>query len=212
MTPTTKMMQEKFVTFNKMFFNNELEMPEFKIARTKTAVGQCVTYIKTDAFGRRYNHHYKISLSKMFKFTEQDICEVMIHEMIHLYISQNHIKDTSSHGFKFLSIAQRIMQECNNKYNITISRTQETIDKIDMRTSFAYISKNNKLFVFVSTPNSVRFFERLLCLNGVKYQTYQSNHKEFIDYPTCRNRVRGRYITIEKIKECIPSFKESDII
>ena len=94
MTITIQYLKEMFDWFNQEHFDGGLEKPMFEITHVKYYLGQ---------------YHYKynlwtdglaesvIRISDYFDRSEEDICNTLIHEMIHLYIRQNRIQDTRPH-------------------------------------------------------------------------------------------------------------------
>ena len=73
-------------------------------------------------------HDYEMRLSTGFDLPQKEWEDVVIHEMIHLYIVVKKIKDTSSHGQAF----RRLMAEINHRHgrNIVVSArsTEEQLD------------------------------------------------------------------------------------
>ena len=58
------------------------------------------------------NVDFQIRLSSEFDLTAEEWEDVIIHEMIHLYIASGNMKDSSSHG----RIFRTMMNEINSKY------------------------------------------------------------------------------------------------
>ena len=87
------------------------------------------------------------NLAEMEKiFAENEIEDVLLHEMIHYYIGVNHIADTSAHGRVF----RQMMSDINNRFNrhITISLRSETTK------------------IAESAPRSITFFCIIRMRNG----------------------------------------------
>ena len=121
MLPTLPFIAEKFDTFNRLYFNNTLPRPTFRLSNARTFLGK-ISYRRTYDFWhrRRRDENYTLAISQRYDLPEEEIEDVIIHEMIHLYISVNHIRDTSTHGPSF----RRIMNEINRRFSrhITVSR------------------------------------------------------------------------------------------
>jgi len=56
----------------------------------------------------------------VFAQNEEYIKDVILHEMVHVYIHQNKINDTSSHGIQFTAK----VNELNSRYNLGIDQKQ----------------------------------------------------------------------------------------
>lgn len=88
----------KFALYNKLYFGGELKTAKIGFNKTKSYLGY---YKYKDGV-----HH--ITISMYYIRTERAYCTTLIHEMIHQYISQKKIKDTSVHGRQFKRIAARL--------------------------------------------------------------------------------------------------------
>ena len=109
MALTLSFIAEQFDNINKKHFNNDLLKPRFEITHVKSYLGQ---YHWKYSYDSRIFRESVIRISDMFDRSESDITNTIAHEMIHLYIRQNKIKDTNKHhGRVFYSIADRLNRE-----------------------------------------------------------------------------------------------------
>ena len=201
MTLTIKFIAESFARFNETYFNGELQTPEFEIFHRKCRLGEYHwKYGLDDSLSESV-----IRISDMYDRTERDYLNTLIHEMIHLYIRQNNIKDTRRHhGQVFYSIAARI----NREGGWNISRTDEIAgcgltDKSDgKKYVVAYYKSCNGYFSFCINP---KYLERYKTRFGRYPDHYRdvlvftsTDDKKFCHYSQCYRSVRGYYITKEE--------------
>lgn len=100
---TIDFIRTNFEDFNRIYFNNSLPMPQFQIHHTDNYVGYCGY---NERNGRKYN--FFIAFSDSFDLNECGFETTLLHEMIHLYIFANNIKDNGDHGREFMREAKRI--------------------------------------------------------------------------------------------------------
>lgn len=94
-------MKEWFDNFNHEYFNDLLPTPEFRLMRARTRLGQM-------AYSLRF---YRIGMTTYYDFTDRQAKEVLLHEMIHYFIAYKKLRDTSSHGIVFRSIASNFRRK-----------------------------------------------------------------------------------------------------
>ena len=207
MTLTISYISEKFEKYNNLYFNGSLKTPKFKISNSKRALGTLSISKRLNFYGG-YTKEHTISISKYYDRTEKQYDNTLIHEMIHLYISQNDIIDNGSHGRRFKAECARI-----NKYGWDLSRTtdisgwklsEEAQKQLDDKLSNATYS----VFVYqmYDTDNTQFIFrvakgKELTYLNHLKYKCkavkvkyFKSNDNIFESFPACRKQIRGRRI------------------
>jgi len=111
MTPTVELITQKFDHFNSLYFGGKLPRPDIKLSRARTFVGM-MTY-------KRTHRDFCLRVSTMFDLEEEEMEDVVIHEMIHFYIAYFRLRDTSSHG----QIFRKMMGEINSLHHrhVTIS-------------------------------------------------------------------------------------------
>lgn len=121
MKATEGFVKEKFDEFNKLIFNNKLPNIPIKIGKAKTQLGS-ISYKKRTTINAINYYDLKPIISSCYDLQENELEDIIIHEMIHYYILHLRINDTSPHG----RIFQEIMQKINSRFgrNITISKRQ----------------------------------------------------------------------------------------
>lgn len=104
--------QDCFARFNDLCFNGVLPAVPMVLTSATSFLGK----LRYSKVGRRLmgtrNVDFQIRLSSEFDLTAEEWEDVIIHEMIHLYIASGHMKDSSSHG----RIFRTMMNEINSKY------------------------------------------------------------------------------------------------
>jgi hypothetical protein len=207
MTLTISYISEKFEKYNNLYFNGSLKTPKFKISNSKRALGTLSISRRLNFYGG-YTKEHTISISKYYDRTEKQYDNTLIHEMIHLYISQNDIIDNGSHGRRFKTECARI-----NKYGWDLSRTtdvsgwklsEEAQKRLDNKLSNAtyniivyqmYDTDNTQFIFKVAKGKALNYYNHLKYkCKAVKVKYFKSNDNIFESLPTCRCRIRGRII------------------
>ena len=109
------LIKEKFNEYNKLYFNSELPKCEIKIKSAYRYYG---------LFECKYHEKYKkatfktITISDLYDYTDENIRDVLVHEMIHYYLVEKKklFHDSIKHGPEF----QKMVKEYNEKYNLNI--------------------------------------------------------------------------------------------
>lgn len=117
-----------FREFNCRYFGDELPEPRLVVSHARTQLGQFRCQRQRTSWLRKLSpfttHHspqasYTIKVSEYYDVGERELQNVLLHEMIHFYISYKGLRDTSAHGPEF----RRIMQWLNDEHgwHITVS-------------------------------------------------------------------------------------------
>lgn len=119
MIATHEYVKEKFGEFNRLFFGGKLPTLPICMSNARTFLGACTYKRKKNWLGKTVLYDFKLKISKRLDLPENDIEDIIIHEMIHYYIAINKMKDSSAHGPLF----RQMMNDINTKYgrHITIS-------------------------------------------------------------------------------------------
>lgn len=209
---TIKFISDNFQVINELYFNNELKTPKFEINHLKNCLGQ---------------YHWKrnpytcillesvIRISDVYDRTEDDIVNTIAHEMIHLYIRQNNIKDTRPHhGKVFNQIADRL----NREGGFHIARTDSVEgcgfrDKTKTKEFYVglfYSGISRRYFSFVMNKNYIEYYKKVFNCYPHHYQQpiifKSTDDKAWAHYPQCRRRVSGYTIG----KDTYDYYKETE--
>ena len=110
---TIREIKEQFNIWNEKAFNGELPTPQFELMQTKHMLGQ---FCPRKVMGQ---YTYKIRISVFYDRPFEYYVDTIVHEMLHYYIKYKGIKDTSSHGRVWKSMAA----DLSRKFGLTITRT-----------------------------------------------------------------------------------------
>lgn len=125
MIPEIDFIKKTFSIYNETIFKGELPIPRFNLTRARTFRGKLVYRIRRKLIKTEF-YDYEMRFSINFNLSQTEWEDVVIHEMIHLYIAAKKIKDNSSHGPVF----RQIMEDINKVYsrNIKVS-SKSTINE-----------------------------------------------------------------------------------
>lgn len=125
MVATIPYIEGKFNEYNGLIFNGELPAIPIKLSKAKTSLGQLAFKRRRTWYGRTVYSDFRLRVSTHFDLPENELEDIIIHEMIHYYIFVNRLKDKSAHG----SLFRQMMKDINTRYgrNISISRKQKEL-------------------------------------------------------------------------------------
>lgn len=115
-TITIGFVSERFEYYNDLIFNGVLPRPRFEVKPTLRQMGS----LRYSADPSRRD--FRLQISNSYRLTASQADDVIVHEMIHLYIVSQGLKDTSSHGYHF----RRCMDSINRRFGMNISITDTT--------------------------------------------------------------------------------------
>lgn len=209
---TIDYLSEMFDSFNKEYFNNGLQKPNFEITHVKSYLGQ----YDCQKFWDGSLLWHVIRISDRYDRSEEDVCNTLIHEMIHLYIAQNNIRDTRPHhGKVFYGIADRINKEggwhiarCNSVDGCGLRNNEHKTFYV----CCFYIFSKKSYYRFAINKNYIEYYKSLFNKYLHYYQEpiifTSTDDKAYAHYRECRKSVRGYYIDKEEYNH----IKESENI
>ena len=119
MIATLTFLQKRFETFNDAYFGGALPAVPLKLSRAVRSLGACTYKKRRKLFGGLEYYDFCIRISTKYDLPENELEDILLHEMIHYEILVNQQRDTSAHGQLF----RARMKEFNDKYgrHITVS-------------------------------------------------------------------------------------------
>lgn len=125
-------LEKMFTECNKKYFNSSLIMPNISTYIGETSMGMFT--VKES----RYTREMKISIARNFNFTNEELRDLLIHEMIHEYVYAKSGKVSHNRMFK------NKMKELNETYGLDI--------------------RKNSKHLFSKYSNSKTLFQKLISL------------------------------------------------
>ena len=106
---TKNLISKLFFKYNKEYFDNKLQLPNFDILHSKRLLGQ---------FRTKEHKKPKILITKDVEWTENDLRDILVHEMVHLYVWEKTGKNNNKHNGLF----KKVCAELKEKYGIDVRR------------------------------------------------------------------------------------------
>lgn len=119
MKATIPYIQQKFDEFNALIFGSRLPRIPIMLSDAKTFLGQCVCKRRRTSKNATERYDFRLRINTRIDLPENELEDIIIHEMIHYYIGYRQLDDTSTHGQLFMSI----MSDINKRFgrHITVS-------------------------------------------------------------------------------------------
>ncbi len=195
-------LQQEFAKLNALLFNNKLQTPVLNWGKRKTSHGH------VSATRNRQTGAITIKALEISRFSEmpyKDFKDVLAHEMIHVNLLQNNIKD--GHGWRFQTEMDRI-NSMGLGFNITITAEKEyNLSKFAPQKMAPLVAllfdtdrgKNNLILMSTKTyQNESHHIERIMSnlIKSGKYKTAELNYVltdniKLIKYKVSRTFERG---------------------
>ncbi len=145
MKPTQAYIEQKFAAFNELCFDGKLPEVPIRMSRARSYLGQLAFKRRRVLFRGWVYSDFVLRISTCLDMPETEVEDTLLHEMIHLYICSNQLKDSSVHGHLF----RRMMADINHRFgrHITISHRKSKEDQ-------AQDTQRRAHFICVSTLQS----------------------------------------------------------
>lgn len=169
---TIPFIEKKFKEFNELIFHGKLPIVPIKLNKTTRSLGQCCFY--SNFRENKEPIGYSLKFSENFDLAENVLEDIIIHEMIHLYLGVNNLQDTYHHGANF----KKLMIEINARYhrNVTIVYTGRSKDISDIPNVKWYVLavvnyQNGKTGIHIlprMAQSIINYYTTTLANNSVK--------------------------------------------
>lgn len=205
MTLTVDLLKEWFVRFNSSYFADAMPVPRLALSKARTRLGSMSCQCHRTLFKRTYSH-FTIRVSTCYDCTEREYQTVLLHEMIHYYITYNGIRDTSAHGREF----HRLMNWLNREHgwNITVTSSvrgkalTEPSQTAKSRLVLAMTMCGGERYLSVVSPRYAPVIDRQAqaARQIAQHRWFMSQDSYFSAFPTVRS-LRARRVTKELFDE-----------
>ena len=112
-TPNANILENLFNFYNMQLFDYSLETPTFMVNNSKTIIGN----FRYDYIGQN-DHSIIIEVSGKYRYTMYQLSSILVHEMLHYYLSAIYHLNTANHDCNFITMAEKLNSE-NDDFNIT---------------------------------------------------------------------------------------------
>ena len=171
-------------------FWGELKRIPIVLSKRKGQVASFSCTISKVFFLKNKYFEPKFTFSTRYDYTERQLEDVIIHEMIHYYIRFKGLKDEGSHG----PIYVKIMNEINQRFgrNITIKQDTKEVGLVDTKPKQRIIAvlekKDGTVGIKVLPKNETKIHAYCKRINSAKNMAsiilYMSTNPFFSKYPS----------------------------
>lgn len=130
MKPTVEYIEKKFDEFNEKYFDSKLERVPIELWTSKRTLGQCMYRVRRTILGKKHYYDFKIRINERLDMPEDELDDVLIHEMIHLRIFSKPYNDRWTHGPVFKKIMNHINERYGRHIRIRYRFSEEDKDQL----------------------------------------------------------------------------------
>ena len=127
---TLPFISDSFHRFNKLVFEDKLPTPIFLLSHARTFVGKFEVKETRNWMGS-VHCNYLMRFSTSFDLPEEELEDIILHEMIHFSLRISNMRDVSPHGPKFRTMMEIINERFNR--HITISHKSDGTSSLSSR-------------------------------------------------------------------------------
>lgn len=215
---TTEKLQQLFQHCNATYFDGALPMPTLKLSRARTRLGQ-MSCKRTARMPRapwsakkpRF-YDFAIAISTYYQLTDEELEDVMIHEMIHYSIAYSGLTDTSAHGTLFRGMMDNINRRFGRHVTVTSHGKKQPSVARPPRVTLVLLLALTDGRHFLSAVNrryAGEIEERIHHLSTHReHHWLQTNDSSVATLPQVRS-LRGRIITKEEYGHWLDRLQQS---
>lgn len=201
MNITLNDIKEWFGRFNDEYFGGELPQPRLMLSKASTRLGTMAYRRRRKLFSTEL-YDFTIRISTCYDLTEKEYRDVLVHEMIHLYIAYKGLRDTSPHGQIFRSIMERLNRTHSLNMSVSASvkkeRREGGVPEGKTYLVLALRMANGDRMLSVVNPRyALTIDRRLRAISQIeRHEWFCSTDSYFFGLPAVRS-LRGRKVTKE---------------
>lgn len=132
-TPNANILEGLFDFYNMQLFDFSLETPTFMVNNSKTVIGN----FRYDYIGQN-DHSIIIEVSGKYRYTMYQLSSILVHEMLHYYLSAIYHLNTANHDYNFINMAEKLNSE-NDDFNITPLIDLRDYEPIEEKSTFSKV-------------------------------------------------------------------------
>lgn len=160
--------------------------------------------------GKKEIYDKIVFYNKMVDFTPEWVDNVLVHEMIHQYIIQNDLKDTSPHGRVFKSFLTKLNKTFSGELSIKLKDMNPDLPMEGEGTTIHKLLllhlNDNKCICAVINPAKTAFFQNKLKTYAKRweiksYEWAESNDIFFNRFTRCTTRLHGMGVSAGELPD-----------
>lgn len=192
---TIKQIEKDFNRYNALYWDGKLKKPTFEFCHRRNALA-----------GVELGRRQKMFFTDVYELNDKTYKNTLLHEMIHLYVTQNYIVDDGDgkHGTYFHNESERL-----NKlgWNIKVSRSFKGLHfseryKGTVFHMVAMITYKGKYFLMRMSESRMEYFKKRLEASHVKeWIMFDTTDEKYIGYVKRNKRFRGDLISQKEYEE-----------
>lgn len=210
---TTEYLKTQFDEFNRAYFGSTLPEPKLCVNNSRTMLGQFRCKRQRRPLSRRTTYtDLTIKVSRYYDMPEREYQNVLLHEMIHMYIAVKGLKDTSPHGVVFREIKDRL----NSMYGWTVTvsgrNRQWPVAEANRKRLYNVLTletTDGRTFVSVVNPAYIDSVNSMATMSPMvkSHRWHTSSDEYFASFPLTRS-LRGRLTNRRELERILPEEKE----
>ena len=157
MKPDINYILDKYHYFNNLCFEGRLPDVPVQLCDAAGFLGKACYSAVEDQYGLVIGYtKLKLRINIRYELTESEVEDVILHEMIHLYIAYHNIKDSSPHGPVFRSLMKMINGKYSRHIFISHKGASETEDKTEGRIVIVTGFADSSHGITICSPEKLR--------------------------------------------------------
>lgn len=213
---TSTYLRKWFDYYNSKYFGYHLpDKVILRVSNSRTQLGRFSCCSRRKWTGRKIISNCKISISEYYVLPEEEVHNILLHEMIHYYIAFSGMRDTSSHGKIFSELMNRINSLHGHSITVSAKTNKWPIAEKNKQPDYLVLALTLKDGTYMLTVVNKKYLNTITerCKNLTEvtaFKWYISTDEYFAHFPTVRS-LRGQKVSKELFEEKTKEMKEIEI-